>query len=98
MARKFPSEFVPIRIGATLSKGAVLCEGACGPKHRGQEQHVQPNYKFTLLLFMAVIKSIPPGMAEANQQFVGGPHTPPVEVTYIRLGPDRPLASLIGWN
>lgn len=98
MARKFPSEFVPVRIGATLSKGAVLCKGACGPRHQGQEQHVQPNYKFTLLLFMAVIESIPPGMSEANQQFMGGPRTPPVDVSYIQVGPEGSLASLIGWN
>lgn len=98
MARKFPSSFMPIRIGATLSKGVILCTGACGPKHHGPEQHMQPNYKFTLLLFMAVIESLPPDVDEINQQFVGGPRTPPVDVLYMQVGQDSPLASIIGWN
>ena len=99
MARKFPSSFPPMRIGAIVSHGARLCEGACGPKHQGQELHKQPNYKFTLLLFLTVMESAPPGLDDFHRQFIGGPRTPPVNVPFIRTEQAKPpLISLIGWN
>ncbi len=79
MAGKFPSEFTPMRIGATVSEGARKCEGTCGPQHAGQPPHIQPNFRFTLLLFVAV-KEHPPEEAQEQVILSGGPFTPPIDV------------------
>ena len=100
MAGKFPSTFMPIRIGATVSHGANMCEGTCGPQHAGQPPHTQPNFRFTLLLFMSVMESSLPGMAK-DSPFVGGPFTPPIDVMALKMGSNQAgsqLLRLIGWN
>ncbi len=100
MAGKFPSEFMPIRIGATVSQGAMICNNTCGPEHAGQPPHRQPNFSFTLLLYVAVIEHT---TKEAQEQaiFSGGPFTPPIDVMALQAatGPGaRELLRMIGWN
>ncbi len=100
MAGTFPSEFTPIRIGATVSHGAKMCDGTCGREHAGQPRHMQPNFRFTLLLYMAVIEHT---TKEAQEQapFSGGPFTPPVDVMALQAAPSQAAAQLlrmIGWN
>ncbi len=101
MAPKFPSkEFVPFRIGAILSKGTRMCQGTCGPQHEGQSQHKQTNYRFTLLTYMAVIKSPLPGMSD-DSPFIGGPTTPPIDVAMLQIPSgqnEAPFIRVIGWN
>ncbi len=92
---------MPIRIGAMVSHGVRMCEGTCGPQHAGQPPHMQPNFKFTLLLYVAVIEKLLPGMAKEQSPFIGGPLTPPVDVMALEAAPNRAtsqLLRLIGWN
>lgn len=100
MARKFPSDFMPVRIGAMVSHGANKCAGTCGPEHEGQEPHLQPNFRFTLLLFVAVVESPLPGTAKESP-FIGGPFTPPTDVMALQSAAspaNTQLLRLIGWN
>jgi len=71
-------EFTPIRIGAIVKQGGELCSD-CGPEHLGQQPHLQPYCRFTLLVYMPVITSAPSGMANA-MPFIGHQRTPPVDI------------------
>lgn len=100
MARKLASEFRPVRIGATVTNGANLCHGTCGPYHEGQPLHMQPNFRFTLLLLVPVIDQIPEAMPE-DSPLIGGPFTPPIRVAALKVQSSRAskeLLRLIGWN
>lgn len=100
MARKFPwTKFTPMRIGAIVSKGAEKCHGTCGPQHQGQAPHVQPDFRYTLLLFVAVVEKLLPEMDENT--LIGGPFTPPVDVAFLRAARNQATSQLlrpIGWN
>ena len=101
MAGKFPSEFMPARIGATVSQGANVCQGMCGPQHTGQQPHTQPNFRFTLLLFVAVAnEGSPANEWPITHPFLGGPFTPPVDVPFMQVarGHGNQLLRMIGWN
>lgn len=100
MAGKFPSTFMPIRIGAMVSKGANVCTGTCGPEHAGQSTHTQPNFRFTLLLYVAV-SDLPVNEWPNDTPFNGGPRTPPVDVIALVAAPTKAgeaLLRMIGWN
>ena len=99
MARKFPSDYIPIRIGAIVANSVQMCEG-CKPNHEGQPPHRQPNLRFTLLMYVAVIESPLPGMAK-DSPLIGGPFTTHLAVGALQAAPSKAASQLLrlsGWN
>ena len=83
---------VPIRIGAYVPDGVALCQG-CRPESHGQEPHVQPFSRFTLLVWMPVnmaTEDIPPG-----HPFVGDIHTPPTRISTVHASGHPALEQFI---
>lgn len=93
-----PADCLPIRIGAFMSKGAMLC-GGCGIVHQ-QEPHPQPNCRFLMLIYMPVMERAAPAMAR-SMPFIGGPRTPPVEIAHVSMASHpavQHLMRFLHWN
>ncbi len=99
MMAKLPSEFVPLRIGAMVPNCVIQCEG-CRPNHEGQPPHVQPNLRFTLLLYVPVMKLSPSEEAKGSP-LKGGPFDPPIAVDVLQAEASQATSQflrVIGWN
>lgn len=92
------ADYRPIRIGAIVPKCVELCSGGCG--QHGQKPHAWPNNRRTLLIYMPVM--LQPPSEHPNMPFLGGPHTPPVEIDQLKVAnhPDADQNTVrdINWN
>lgn len=95
-----PASYLPIRIGAIVPDGGLTCVG-CGPEPHSQQPHIQPRFRFILLVYMPVVERVPPAMAYA-MPFIGGPHTPPVEINGVQTAGNPQVTErfirFLNWN
>ena len=100
MMAQLPTEFTPIRIGAIVSNCVQQCGGCRPSQHEGQPPHVQPNLRFTLLLYVPVMESSTEEEAK-NSPVNGGPFDPPIAVDMLQAEPSQATSHflrVIGWN